>query len=73
MTDADRKLRRGFRGGGAGVGFVASMRIGGSACLVCSYRSPIKLVSSLNEEMRVVCFGLKRTLLDLSRAITYKA
>ena len=42
-------MRRGFRGGGRGIG--------GSACLVCSYRSATKLLSSRKGVRRVAPVG----------------
>ncbi len=49
-VDGVRVMRRGFRGGGRGIG--------GSACLVCSYRSATRLLSSRKGVRRVVPAGL---------------
>jgi hypothetical protein len=51
-VDGVRVMRRGFRGGGRGIG--------GSACLVCSYRSATRLVSSRKGVRRTAAVGLPR-------------
>jgi hypothetical protein len=54
-VDGGRLRRRGFRGGGKGMG--------GSACLVCSYRSATRPVSSRKGVRRAAAgFALWRTL-----------
>ena len=49
-------IRKGFLGGGRGIG--------GSACFVCSYRSAIRSVSSLEDDRRVPCLVLWRILVN---------
>lgn len=56
MVEQGRKARRGFLGGGRGMG--------GVACFVSSYRTPTRLVSSLNGPMRAAGRALARRLFD---------
>ncbi len=53
-------IRRGFLGGRG---------IGGSACLVCSYRNATRLVSSRNGAMRATGLVLYRTLANFCGAM----
>ena len=50
LVEAARDSRRGFRGGGRGIG--------GSACFVCSYRSATRTVSSRKGTSLVVVLPL---------------
>lgn len=62
--DRGRIPRRGFLGGGNGIG--------GSACLVCSYRKATRLVSSLNGAIRPAGLVLWLTLANLRGAMAAK-
>lgn len=55
-VETGRKVRRGFRGGGRGMG--------GLACFVCSYLKAMRPVSSLNGLIRAAGRALERKLLD---------
>lgn len=61
--DGGRKARRGFRGGGIGIG--------GLAGLVCSYLRATRPLSSLNGLMRGGGRPLERKLLDLWGVMAY--
>ncbi len=55
-VEQGRRLRRGLRGGGRGMG--------GLACFVCSYLKAMRPVSSLNGLIRAAGRPLERKLLD---------
>ena len=60
-AERGRAIRRGFLGGGS--------RIGGSACLVCSYRRETRALSSRKDGIRVGGLDLGLTLANFFEAI----